>query len=271
MRATNRTWKILGALFACVQGVADAQSNVASQASQKPIFIQIPPQWSQEHSGRPGTLSRLSPNSYVFRVRSGDVWLREMPTNPTERSEISQRSRWTIGSDVWFAFDMKILSGLPSQAAWVGVGQLHQTSNVGDGRGSPPWAQVIYPGRRFTVQIRHSAEMPLRHNPKPVILFTDPSISQGRVYSFVYRLRYDSVQGALDAWRNGNKIVTYRGPLGYPGIVGPYLKFGIYRAPAAGELAVFFGRIRTGVSACEVVNNPRRLPDLPERAADCRR
>lgn len=248
-----------------------AQRSVSKTTIDRPVFIHIPAEWEQQHSGRPQTIARVKPNDYVFRVRPGDVWLREASTSLAERSEISHHRHWPMGSDIWFAFDMEILSGLPSQAAWVVVGQLHHTPGSGGSGISPPWAQYIYPGRRFTIQIRHSQDIPLRRNPPPVILFTDPQLDEGRHYSFVYRLRYNPEEGALDTWRDGRKIVTYRGPIGYPSTVGPYLKFGIYRARSAGELSVAFSNIRTGINLCEVVGNSKKLQNLPEHAADCQK
>lgn len=241
-----------------------------SDAVGRPVYVDVPEEFSQEHSGRAHTIDRIGNHGYIFRVRPGDVWLREAPTNIVERSELSHRTRWPISKDFWFAFRMTVLSGLPSQARWAVIGQLHSSPNSGDGRGSPPWAQVIFPGRRFAIQIRHSSERPLLHNPPPITLFTDPALREGRRYDFVYRVRYDPVGGALDAWRDGRRIATYQGPLGYPADVGPYLKFGIYRARAEGELDVAFDNIRTGERLCDVAD-PRRLPDLPVDAAVCKR
>lgn len=213
--------------------------------------------WSRHVGPRKGTYRRDDEGRvHRFDVRPGDRWVRESARNPTERSELQHDYRVPFGADLWFSFDLTILSGLPTDARWTVLGQLHQTSNPGDRGGSPPFAQYYYPGRGFLVQIRASDERPLVHNPRPRTVFADPGFAPGRHYRFAYRLRYDPRDGALDGWRDGRRIIRYRGPLGYPGRVGPYLKFGIYRAPAGTPMQVEYRDIRIGRRAADVAAPP---------------
>lgn len=210
-------------------------------------------EWQQHSSEKPWALRRDN-DSFVFEVRPGDKWSRESSSNPAERSELAHLYRWPIGKDIWFAFSMTVQSGLPSIANWTVVGQLHHSPNIGDGRGSPPFAQYIFPGKTFVIAIRHSNEIPLRTNPPIKILFSDNNIRLNHTYTFIYRLRYSYVDGALDAWRDGRKIVRYRGPLGYPASVGPYLKFGIYRERSANRIKIRYDGIRMGESLIRMEN-----------------
>jgi hypothetical protein len=112
--------------------------------------------------------------------------------------------------------------------------------------GSPAWAQELNAGDEFRIVVRTSTEYPLLHNPAAKVLFVDPAFERGRVYRFVYRIRYSQTDGLLQAWRDGRQIVDYHGPLGYVGRQGPYFKFGIYREPAPEALAANFYDLKIG-------------------------
>jgi hypothetical protein len=177
-----------------------------------------------------------------FEVRSGDRAKGDIVRgHPAERAEVSE-SKYPrpFDRDIWFSFGMMVEPGPKVSSDWVELGQLRPTLNPGDRSQSPPWAQGLAPGDEFRVQVRTLNQKPLRGYAPSIFLFKDPGFRRGRTYHFVYRLRYGIPDGRLEAWRDGVKIADYSGPLGFPGNIGPYFKFGIYREPAPETLAVHY-------------------------------
>ncbi len=111
---------------------------------------------------------------------------------------------------------------------------------------SPPWAQELDAGDVFRIVVRTSTADSLRQNPPAIVLFTDGTFKRGHIYHLVYQIRYSQTAGRLRAWRDGQKIADYTGPLGYPAKQGPYFRFGIYREPAPETVAVRYAGLRFG-------------------------
>jgi hypothetical protein len=182
-------------------------------------------------------------NDMRFEVRPGDTskWDR-LHGHAAERAEISEsKAPRPLDKDIWFSFGMMVEPGAKTTSRWLELGQLRPTEDPGDKGQSPAWDQGLDAGDVFRIQIRSLPDQkPLRRSAAPVTLFQDPAFQRGRTYRFVYRLRYSIANGGLEAWRDGVKIVDYRGPLGFRDSVGPYFKFGIYREPAPEPLVVHY-------------------------------
>ncbi len=205
--------------------------------------------WGAQNSGAPWTVEGIRPGDLRFEVRSGDIASLDVQNNHrAERTELSQSRRGEpTQSDIWLSLGLMVEPGPPVTSRWLVLGQFKAKSDfVGGMSGSPAWAQELDAGDLFRIVARTSPQYPLIHNPAPIVLFVDPGFQRGRVYHFVYHFRYSQTNGRLEAWRDGRKIVDYRGPLGFVGKQPPYFKFGIYREPAPETVAVHFYNVQIG-------------------------
>jgi Polysaccharide lyase len=204
--------------------------------------------WNTEDGGGSWAITSPHPNDLRFEVRSGDIAPWDVAHNhKAERAEISRfKQKVPIDTDVWFSLGLMVEPGAPVTSRWLVLGQLHATEDPGGIAGSPPWAQELDAGDRFQIVVRTKAESLIRNNPRLIVVFTDPNFRRGRVYQFVYRLRYSQTHGLLQAWRDGQQIVDYSGPLGYINQQGPYFKFGIYRQPAPETIIVHYYDLHFG-------------------------
>lgn len=230
---------------------------LSSGASTSVLVFDVPLGWSDHNAQREWSFKR-SGSQMRFEVRSGDVWVNDKRRlHVAERSEISQLIRWPQGDAVWFSFALMVEPGPKSTAKWVELGQLHRSRGIGEISASPAVSQGLGKGDFFRISLRFSKERPLRHNVKPDLLFVDHDFQRGCWYHFVYRVRYTpTAEGLLQVWRNGDKVVDYRGPVGYFDPIGPYLKFGIYRYPAPETLAARYANFEISYNGS--------LPTSPE-------
>jgi Ca2+-binding RTX toxin-like protein len=77
-------------------------------------------------------------------------------------------------------------------------------------------------------------------------LFVDTKdIERGRYYDMEIEVRFEnSGNGFLNVWRDGVKIVSYSGPIGYDN--GVYWKYGVYRSEADTSIAVDYRDMAVG-------------------------
>ena len=181
-----------------------------------------------------------------FELRSGDRWQRDVYHNhDAERAELASPS--VYGTDIWYGFDFMVEPGPPTSSNWLEAGQFHNTPDPGEMKPSPAVAQGFSEGDVFRIFVRYDASKPLRINPKPLHVFEDTHFVRGKYYHFVYHIVYTPTDaGLVDVWRDGQQIVNYRGPVGYVNFRSPYLKVGIYRAPAAETVVAHYANVRLG-------------------------
>jgi hypothetical protein len=75
-------------------------------------------------------------------------------------------------------------------------------------------------------------------------------------YDFVYHVKWsEGSDGLMEAWLNGRKVMTHRGPTLYAGI-SCYFKLANYHAPHGQPSSVIHDRIVRGSSAAEVALTP---------------
>ena len=179
---------------------------------------------------------------YRFEVRPGDRWGRDLSAaEDKERSEIIFPYRFPKGTDIWVGFSMQVENEEASRAKWVVIGQIHSSPPPGVPR-SPPVSQQLN-GSKFSIL----AEWQRPGEPRlKARVFTDPKLESKKWYEFIYHVRFSLEDGLLDIWRDGQQIVTYRGPLGYSDELGNYVKLGIYRHASDDTLVVRYKDITVG-------------------------
>lgn len=189
---------------------------------------------------------------FRFEVRYADRSDYDIGARHTaNRAEITGQYELPMKRPIRFGFDLRVADGPPITSKWLNLGQARPTLDK-DVRGiSPFWQQTLTDGNVFKILVRSSTRKNLDKSPAPQVLFTDPKFERGKTYRFRYRMVYDPAgQGELDVWRNDKQIVSYRGPLGYDTVRGPYLKLGIYRAPAPETVVAYYSNVFVNFDDC---------------------
>jgi hypothetical protein len=186
--------------------------------------------------------SLTSPDSHTlrFEVQRGDHWSNSgssdlLNNEGAERSEIALEPLYKSGAVINLSYRFMIEAGPENTSPWLVIGQFHQT-NAG---GSPPFAVAMY-GEHMYIIIRD-------HPGKEKDIYADPNpIKRGQYYSMSIQVKFgDMKNGALNVWRDGVPIVSYRGTIGYGDNETYYWKQGIYRGRgSAGTIAVNYQDLR---------------------------
>jgi len=169
---------------------------------------------------------------YALRIE----WRKDWPeVNNGLRSEITREG--TGGgnhhADRWFAFSLFLPSDWEiDDLSQDVVVQWHQIPDreLGEGWRSPPLALCVL-GDRFHFEARWDARaVTPPSGPKgPAVLDAGP-IERGRWVDWAVHVHWSFAEGGLlEAWRDGTRVVTRRGPLGYNDKRETYFKTGIYK------------------------------------------
>ena len=189
----------------------------------------------EQTAGTPWSIER-SGDRVRFEVRGGDRWVNDPSSK--NRSEIIENARHANGSTVNVDYNFAVEPGQRNTAGWLVLGQLHQNDYPGAPALSPPF-QVQLSGERMVVYVGY-----LGANGSPVYkpVFTDTAdIVRGHDYSMNVTARFDAGgNGYLSVSRDGQEIVNYHGPMGYPTQSSVYWKEGIYRAASPETMAVSY-------------------------------
>ncbi|RAK58140.1 heparin lyase I family protein [Phenylobacterium deserti] len=244
-------------------GLVQANFDDGCAPSVNPIACRVAGRaWRLQSSGAPWSARAEGDNGYRFEIRPGDYWAKDArKAHPVERTELSDLARMPLDKDIWLAFTLEVEPGVASTSEWVNLGQLHATADRGEPSVSPPWVQRLLPNDRFQVEVRHTQDDPIKAAPPPVVIYEEAKLERGKPHRFVYRFRISQgPNGLAQMWRDGVLVADYRGPIGYRDKLGPYFKFGVYRAPAArGErLAARYTNVTLGSNP-----PPDRLPATP--------
>ncbi len=184
----------------------------------------------------------LDRDTFRFEVRPDDFWAHGSKTS--ERSEIRGETVYAPGDVLNVSYGFMIEPGAANTAtgrggdgSWLVLGQFHADDWVSQ----PPFAVEMLE-EKMAIVIRYGD--PEDHHYRE--LFVDSQdIERGRFYDMNIEVRFEnSSNGFLNVWRDGAKIVSYEGPLGYDN--GVYWKYGIYRSEANTTIAVDYRKMSVG-------------------------
>jgi Ca2+-binding RTX toxin-like protein len=187
-----------------------------------------------------------------FEVRSGDNWTWDGTAK--ERSEIASYKKLAFDQTYTISYKFMVEPGQTNSADWLLVGQVHQTEDPGEPGISPPLA-IEMAGERLRIVARSNPEATSSWATTTTkTLWSDAAaLERGRWYDMKLEVRFDPFGGGLlNVWRDGQKIVSYAGAIGYNDQVGTYWKQGVYREAAAETFAANF----SGLSITEGTTAP---------------
>jgi hypothetical protein len=152
-----------------------------------------------------------------FEVRPGEY----EPDTGSQRAEVTLANpKFYEGADVWVYDKVRWSTADTANPAWEVVDQFHDGSAIsGDpsANGSPPIALM-----RYGQQIR------ITNGKGSPVYWNGPTVERGRWYELVYHIKFSKTAGEVEAFWNGTKVASYKGPTMNSEYT--YFKAGIYRA-----------------------------------------
>lgn len=197
-----------------------------------------------------------------FEIRNDE----HIGADVTERSELSGRSVWAFGTDVWLAYSMCIEAGSVNTASFCVLGQFHATEDVGDIATSPNVAIELVAGDKLRAVTRGLPDPVQSANNAPTTIRWESSGSmRGAWVNVVARIVFGYANdGEFQLWINGQEVANATGAMtANNDLIGPYWKFGVYRAtPASGEtLSVQYANMEIGYAdLTDRILSPKRRP-----------
>lgn len=186
-------------------------------------------------------LRRTGSRSARFEMRRGDGKIRSEILLPSETS----RNRWYgmslfLPSSTWQT-DM-------DPDAWEIITQWHGVDDPGESARTPPLSLNISKGRLWFTVFYSSREINTKSTSTKKVFDLGPVIKDKWV-DMVYHINFShGSDGVLQIWRNGSKVVDYRGPNCYNDNNLPYLKAGLYKRNwnNISKRVIFIDDIRVG-------------------------
>lgn len=183
------------------------------------------------------------------------------------KSELSDAYHAPFGEEIWYRLSHYLAPdfSLPASNYCV-LAQWHSVSPAEARLGAKPPVALRYANGRMKITVSFSRE-PFR-DPKQVTTTTlyEAPFPNGAWHDFVYRVVFaGDDSGRLDVWHNGRRVVSYAGPVGYPGDpLGPYFKTGMYcLREAERPLTAYVDEFRRGQAAGDVLLAGEKLEGQP--------
>jgi hypothetical protein len=103
--------------------------------------------------------------------------------------------------------------------------------------------------RKLEVRAAQSAKpIQTSNDGKKFSILTDYPLESGCWHDFVVHVRFNYKSGGyVDIWHQQEKIVSYRGPIGYNDEAGVFFKAGIYRPNNPEVFVVYIDEYRSGL------------------------
>lgn len=189
-------------------------------------------------------VTRHTAPSFRFELRPGEFWKNKGKIS--YRSEVSlENDEQPIGQETWYGFSLLLPRDFPVEDNRLVLAQWH-----GHNSHSPALA-LRYREGQLSLTLRHSDKKTVTPTDKipSQELFSSAQFERGVWNDFILRTKWSCHKdGLVEAWWNGQSIVSYQGPVGYNDPLAPYVKFGIYCDPTAQTYVSYVSEFRRGNS-----------------------
>ncbi len=182
-----------------------------------------------------------------FELQGGDI-CRAVDGN----NAVVERSEFQVGLNLAFntAYEitylmriMAIDTAATGSAGWVVIGQMHATKDAADVAASPVYSRETGLARTLLYSRRTSKIDPLLVNPAQNVMYNDLMPNWGSWVRVKEQHRIDPSGGTgyHRVWHNDLQVASFTGNTGYLDAIGPYYKFGLYRAADSKvKMSVYF-------------------------------
>ncbi len=200
------------------------------------------------------TNSPIRGGNYAAAMR-----LNRLQDNSSFRTELSLRNpEFEIGREYWIGFSNYLADDweFGKQDGAI-VFQLHKQKDGGKDGNEPSGQPLILSTKLGTwrLQTSHDSSEQSTSNSIETEHFSLGGINKNQWTDWVFHMKLSYGQdGILEAWKNGNKVVSYRGPNCTNDQNGPFMKIGIYNpfwrdndgASADDRRTIYVDEIRVG-------------------------
>jgi hypothetical protein len=196
-----------------------------------------------------------------FEVRSGDqFWWDRRYQKHAERAELSEYGYYNapFGKDMWYSFRTFISPEWPMSPVRYLIAQWHASPDMGEVLRGPPLG-IEYNAGDFYIRIYHSSKRRMTETiPASALYRSDEYSKKGVWHDFLINVKWTyKKDGYLNVWIDRNRVIKYRGPIGYNDRKGLYFKMGIYRDRSPDTFVLYHDDYRRGFSSDDIgVENP---------------
>ncbi len=195
---------------------------------------------------------RCGTRAVRFEVRQGDKYTpacpgRDCGTRP--RAQLSRAAGQSYTQDAppfserWYGFSAYVPNDwIDGNESWVGIFDVHKAE--GGRIASSPLSLHITRGA-WTVNVFHGLQDTPAHR-----YVQSVANDKDKWTDWVFHVKWDAREnggGFVEAWRNGARVVNYKGPIGIPN-VGGYVKIGPQYSPNNPSFPriIYFDEIKIG-------------------------
>ncbi|MCX2739938.1 heparin lyase I family protein [Pontibacter anaerobius] len=195
--------------------------------------------------------------SYGFNVSSSEVRngktaarfeLRKSDSGVV-RAEIAGRKADT-NRNRWYGLSIYLPSSeWSNDTSWDIITQFNGVPDDGEPARNPPINLYVKEGRLKLQVIWASERISSDTDRDGEKVFDLGLVEKDKWLDFVYHINYSySSDGVLEIWKNGSKIIDYRGPNSYNDSVLPYFKVGLYKRhwPVVSKRVMYADEVRVG-------------------------
>jgi len=200
-----------------------------------------------------------------FEVRKGDMpYYDRRRRRKVGRAELSEHRYFTapFNTDLWYRFSTFIPKDWPNERNRCLIAQWHGVPDFGEEWRSPPLG-IEYRFNQFYIRICYSKKRiqhgnTARSNNKTPLYRSYEYAKKGVWHDFVINVKWSYKEdGYLNVWIDNNRVVRYRGPIGYNDRVGLFFKMGIYRDISEKTYVLYHDDYRRGISPSDIgIENP---------------
>ena len=195
------------------------------------------------------SISRNGKYSMRFELRKGD----EVGWDQGSRAELKEDYNAPFKKEIWYGLSLFIPEDFPELEKNCVLAQWHGEHDLGEVSRSPVLAIRIEKNRLYFNARYNEQKFQTRARSPQIEHFELNDFPRNEWLDFVVNAVWTHEKdGALNAWMNGEKIISYKGPTGYNDDLGPYFKFGLYKHSGNKPLIVFADEYRRGRSRDEV-------------------
>ncbi len=200
---------------------------------------QFPPtEWEPQHCCSHSHRVVTSP------VRSGNFALRTelRKTDPpykshranSHRAEFAEKKRYPLPFERWYGFSVYLPNDWVDDVAPEILVQWHDVPDAGEGpAGGPPFYIATLRGNWIVINHWDPAPIKIKKDLSPeggVEELWTGAYEKEKWTDWVIHAKWSyQVDGLLEIWKDGTKIVTKSGPNTLNDQMGPYFKFGVYK------------------------------------------
>lgn len=181
-------------------------------------------------------VSGNSPTISTAEVRDGKyaikTFLDRKNSRTSFRTELAMKSiRAKPGVDYWYGFSVFLPNDYVADPIWEIVAQWHAVpdKSLGEIDVNPPIALHSEKGKWKVSTIWDSRQVTTKDY-EGSRDYDLGNYKRGAWTDFVFHIKWSPhSDGLLEVWKDGQNVVSTKGPIGYNDAVGPYFKFGLYK------------------------------------------